>query len=244
VTYEDSHLHAYLVGVREEVQWYLVERLANARAMMGLPEALDRRHSTVVGFGSALDALRYVGELTEEEHRDWSNRMLIAVGVTPPEPAPSGVARAVSVGNPKDQERRATHTIAPTFDRSIPGPDAEFDFYARKLRLIAVDVYDTAVEIRWRVAPEPDIDAVFPDEMAQMARDTEGTQEWAAAHLQNEGREGLRRQRIYRFQLSDDAGTPYMHNGGGSGGRRGETTGQASCHSEITRVLAASFPER
>jgi len=39
---------------------------------MGLPDALDRRHGSVAGFGSALDALRCVGELTEEEQKDWN----------------------------------------------------------------------------------------------------------------------------------------------------------------------------
>ena len=37
-----------------------------------------------------------------------------------------------------------------------------------------------------------------------MARDTEGTQDWAAEHLQNEGREGLRMLRLYTFELIDD----------------------------------------
>jgi hypothetical protein len=92
---------------------------------------------------------------------------------------------------------------------------------------MAVEFYDTAVDIRWRVAPEPDIDAVFPSEIAQMARDTEGTQDWAADHLHNKGREGLRSMRLYRFNLSDDAGTPYIPSGGGWSGRPGEHAGVA-----------------
>jgi len=106
--------------------------------------------------------------------------MLVAVGLSPPEPAPPGVSRSIFVGNPKDVERRAaTQEISPTFERSIPGPEAEFDFHGGKPRVIATDIYDTAVDVRWRVAPEPDIDAVFPFEITQMARDTEGTQDWA-----------------------------------------------------------------
>lgn len=214
--------------MREEVQWYLAEQLANARAMMGLPDALDRRYITVAGFGSALDALRYVGELTEEEQTDWRDRMLVAVDITPPEPAPPGVSRAIFVGNPKDLDRRSeAQRIVPVFERSIPGPDTEFDFHGGKLRVIATDIFDTAVDVRWRVAPEPDIDAVFPLEVAQMARDSEGTETWAAEHLQNKGREGLRNMRLYNFELSDDAGTLYTHSGGGSRGRPGEVTGEA-----------------
>ena len=173
-------------------------------------------------------ALRYVGELTEEEQSDWNDRMLMAVGITPPEPAPRGAMQSIFVGNPKDFERPAdSQRIAPSFERSIPGPNAEFDFYGGKLRVIATDIYDTAVDVRWRVAPEPAIDAVFPSEVAQMARDTQGTQDWAAEHLQKKGREGLRMMRLYRFELSDDLGTPYTHSGGGSGGRPGEMSGTA-----------------
>jgi hypothetical protein len=214
--------------VREEVQWYLAEQLAQARAMMGLPDAFDRRPLTVASFGSALGALQYVGELTEQEQKDWYDRMLVAVGITPPEPAPPGVIRTIFLGDPKKLEgRAAAHGDAPRFERSMPGPDAEFDFHGGRLRVIAVDLYDSSVDIRWRVAPEPDIEDVFPDESAQMARDSEGTQEWAAEHLRDKGRRGLRNMRLYRFELSDDVGSQYRQSSGGSGGRPGEMTGTA-----------------
>ncbi len=132
----------------------LVERAGTDRA---------RRRSysqtlTVAVFRSALDALHYVGELTDDEHRDWSERVLVAVGIAPLESEPPGPVGATLVGSPEDLESGAITIapIAPIFKRSIPVPDAEFDLDGGgKLRVMATNIYDTAVDIRWRVDPEP-----------------------------------------------------------------------------------------
>jgi hypothetical protein len=73
-----------------------------------------------------------------------------------------------------------SHCIAvlPRFVRSVPGPDAEYELRGGRLRIMAVEVYDTMVSIRWRSAPEPDVSAMFPDEAAQLAHDVEGTEAW------------------------------------------------------------------
>jgi hypothetical protein len=212
--------------MRQEVQWYLTEALANARAMMGLQDALERRHVTVAGYSSALAALRYVGEVSEVEEQDWRNRMLEAVGITPPGPSPPGTIQFVFVGNPDDQPRRPRVNV-PRFVRSVIGPDLECELHGGRLRVLAADIYDTTIDIRWRVAPEPDIASVFPTEMSQLNRDVAGTDEWAAEHLRNKGAERLRMMRLYEFELNDDVGTPYMRKGGGHGGGGGETTGNA-----------------
>ncbi len=108
------------------------------------------------------------------------------------------------------------------------GPDAEFDLHGGKLRVLAVDIYDTTIDIRWRVGPEPDVAAVFPSEVAQLVHDTEGTDDWAAEELQTKGKQRLHVRRLFRFQLSDDVGTEYMSSGASSGGGGGETTGNAT----------------
>jgi len=88
-------------------------------------------------------------------------------------------------------------------------------------------MYDTAVAIRWRVAPEPVISSVFPDEAAQLARDVEGTDAWAAEHLRTKAERGLRMMRLYQFSLADDVGTAYRPMGGRHGGGDNEMTGEA-----------------
>jgi hypothetical protein len=91
-----------------------------------------------------------------------------------------------------------------------------------------VDLYDSTVAVRWRVAPEPDIAAVFSVEEAQLVRDIQGTEEWAGQVLRNKAHRRLRMMKLYRFELSDDTGTEYVPRGGGAGGLPGsEMTGEA-----------------
>ncbi len=92
---------------------------------------------------------------------------------------------------------------------------------------MAVEIYDMAVAVRWRVAPEPVISSVFSEEAAQLARDVDGTDAWAAEHLRTKAEQGLRKMRLYRFGLADDAGTEYRPVGGGHGGGNNEMSGEA-----------------
>ena len=57
---------------------------------------------------------------------------------------------------------RTSHSRIPNphFVRSIPGPD-EYDLYGGRLRIRAIEVYDTMVSIGWRAAPMPDAAAIF-----------------------------------------------------------------------------------
>ena len=212
--------------MRQEVQWYLAEALANARAALGLPEAAERRNGILARYSGAVGAFRYLGELSEDEERDWHNRMLVALGITPPPPAPPGVAQAIYVGDPNARPRRDVDSDLANFVRSVPGPNVEFERHGGRLRVIAVEIYDTKVAIRWRFAPEPDISSAFPAESAQLAPDLEGTDDWAAAELLKKAEQRLHSRRLYRFGLNDDIGTEYRSWGGSSGGGNGETTGE------------------
>jgi hypothetical protein len=87
--------------------------------------------------------------------------------------------------------------------------------------------HDTMLSIRWRVAPDPDLTAVFPAEAAQLARDTAGIDEWAQQELRRKAESLLRMRRLFLFALQDDVGTEYLHRGGGSHGGPGGTTDEA-----------------
>ncbi len=93
--------------------------------------------------------------------------------------------------------------------------------------MLAAEIYDTQVAVRWRVAPEPTISSVFPDEVAQLARDVKGTDAWAAEELRRNAEGRLRMMRLYRFGLADDVGTAYRSMGGGHGGGANEMSGEA-----------------
>jgi len=194
---------------------------------MGLPDAGKRREATLAAYSGAIGSFRYLGELSEDEEHDWRDRMLVALGITPPEPARQGVSQFIHVGNPDPGTARTEPPDVSRFVRSVLGPDAEFERHGGRLRVLAVDIYDTVVTVRWRVAPEPDIFSAFPAEAIQLAQDVEGADAWAAEHLREKAEQRLRMMRLYRFSLTDDTGTKYMTTGGSHGGGNNEMTGEA-----------------
>jgi hypothetical protein len=212
----------YPEPVRQEVQWYLAEQLANARAIKCT--RMENRDRTMASFSGALAALRYVDELTSDEESDWSERMRLALDIT--------ANRLVIRRTGMDELRPVPRSLVvnkpyPRFVRSIPGPEAEYECFGGQVRIIAVEVYDTTVSIRWRAAPEPDLWAAFPEDASQLAHDVEGTDAWAAEHLKVKAERGMRGFRLYNFELADNVGTEYHSSGGGHQGGGNEATGEA-----------------
>jgi hypothetical protein len=179
--------------VRQQLQEYLVKALANARATKCDPRVGQRTEVLLASFSGQLSALRFVDEITAEEVRDSMDRMRVALGIT----------------RQPDFRRGSPVPANCCFMRSIPGPDAEYDLCGARLRVLAVDVYDKMVTIKWRVAPKPDVVALFPDVAVQLV-----------------ARKVADRHRVHvihhNFRLADDVGTPYDTLGGG-GGATGES---------------------
>jgi hypothetical protein len=96
-----------------------------------------------------------------------------------------------------------------------------------RFRVIAVEVYDTAIVVRWRAAPEPDISLAFPAEAAALEADVSGLEDWAAGELRKKADQRMRTRRLYRFDLADDVGTTYFQMGRRSGGGPQGITGEA-----------------
>lgn len=178
----------------------------------------------MAAFSGQLSALRYVDKLTADEESDWADRMRLALGI-----AGNRIAvRVAHEGKPLAATPAPVRRVPyPRFVRSIPGPDAEYELYGGRLRIMAVEVYDTMVSIRWRAAPEPDVSAVFSDEAAQLAHDVEGTEAWAAEELKKKAEKRLRMFRLYNFALADDVGTEYYEEGSGRRGGGNGITGEA-----------------
>ena len=196
--------------MRQEIQGYLAEALANARAVKDVPSGRKGSDTTMAAFSGRLSALRYVDELTAEEERDWRERMWVALGISPK------VERSAQEG--RAHMRRGLQEMRPwprppLLIRSVPVPDAEYEDHGGRLRMTAVHVYETNVLIRWNVAPEPDISTVFPEELAQFAHDVEGMDTSAVDHLRRVAVDLLRKSRLYRFGLEDDVGTEYVSDG-------------------------------
>lgn len=215
-------------GVKPETQWYLVEALANARAEVVREDDYEAKQRLLNHFAGLLAGFRYLSEITQDEEQTWFRKMLIAVGYEPPDPPPPGVSQAIYVGDPKKRPPQSPVPENPAaFVRSIPGPDREFDVHGAKFRVIAAEIYDTAVVIRWRSAPEPDIWAAFPEEAAALQGDMDGLEEWATDELRRKAAQRMTMRRLHQFSLGDDVGTGYLPSGSGSGGRPGEMAGDA-----------------
>jgi hypothetical protein len=193
--------------VRQEIQGYLAEALANARAVKDVPSGRNGSDTTMAAFSGRLSALRYVDELTAEEEQDWRERMRVALGISP-KVERSGEERRAHMRRGL-QEMRAWPS-PPLLIRSVPAPDVDYEDHGGRLGVTAVDVYETHVLIRWTVVPEPDISTVFPEELAQFAHDVEGMDTSAVDHLRRVAVDRLRKSRLYRFGLEDDVGTEYV----------------------------------
>jgi hypothetical protein len=213
--------------VKPEVQWYLVEALSNARGHLGIRDDYESKKNQLSHFAGVLAGFRYLKAVTQQEEEDWYHRMLVGLGYTLPDPAPPGFSQAIYVGDPAKRPPIAPPRGAPLFIRSQPGPDQEFEIHGGKLRVIAVEFYDSTVTIRWRVSPQPDIASAFPDEAAALEHDLIGLEEWAAQDLRKKGHETLAMMRLYKFGLQDDLGTSYVELGVGYGGNESDMTGQA-----------------
>jgi hypothetical protein len=213
--------------VKPEAQWYLVEALSRARGHREIRDDYEAKRSQLSGFAGILAGFRYLGAVTQDEEQVWYHRMLVALGYELPDPAPPGVSRAMYVGDPAKRPPSPQHRSVPIFIRSQPGPDQEFEIHGGKLRVIAIEFYDSVVAIRWRVSPQPDVASVFPDEIAALENDLIGLEEWAAEDLRRKGRQELGMMRIYRFGLRDDLGTSYVQMGSSHGGGPGAMKGEA-----------------
>ena len=212
--------------MKPEVQWYLVETLARARGNLGIRDDYESKQRELSHFAGVMAAFRYQGDVTQEEEHDWYRKMLVALGYEAPDPPPPGVSQAIYLGDPEKRPPPTPAEITPTFIRSHPGPDQEFEVFGGRLRIIAIEVYDVAAVSRWRVSPEPDITMAFPDESIALELDLVGLEDWAADDLRMKAHQMLRMRRLYRFELTDDVGTDYvqrgLHHGGGAGVMSGE----------------------
>ena len=115
----------------------------------------SRKQQMLSHFGGQLEALRYVRAITDDERNVWFRKMLVALGYEPPDPAPPGAAQVICVGDPKLRPEPPLELPSPQFFRSARGPDEQIEVHGVRFRVGAVEIYDAAVDIRWRVSRNP-----------------------------------------------------------------------------------------
>ena len=212
-------------------QAHLSELLASARNGPPVPsvDSVEHKSRTMMTFGAALAALKGVGAVSQEEMAEWTNRMLVALGEEPLEPLPPGTARLISFGGKRTQrpQRPPDPPPVPKFLRLVPAdePDRALE-YGGRIQILGVELYSDKVSVNWRLAPLPDPQALFAEELAQQEPDLEG--------LSDDFKKILRDKLMHQLQmrrqsvgLTDDVGTEFRQTGGGSGGGGGERRGHS-----------------
>lgn len=209
-------------------QAHLAELISFAREPRAAGDPDEWKSRSLGGFSSALGALRAVGAVSPEEAEDWTNRMLIALGEKPLEPLPPGFhgARLVSFGGKRPPCPPDPPPVS-VFLGLVPvnEPDRPLDSGGR-VQILGVELYSDKVAVNWRLAPEPNYETVFADELAEQERDLDGLPDHQRNHLRNRLVQRLQMQRGF-IALSDDVGTDYHGMGGGSSGGGGQKRGHA-----------------
>jgi hypothetical protein len=150
-----------------EAQAYLAQTLMGIRQEFssGREWTAEDSQRAFATFSSALQAFKVVGAVDQDEVHDWTNRMLIALGEEPLDPLEPGQMRMIRFGH----EAQPVHVPRPIpeFVRLIPATsDATATRFGGRFQVLGVEMYDTQFAVAWRLAPLPDEEAMFADEIA------------------------------------------------------------------------------
>jgi hypothetical protein len=213
-----------------EAQAFLAQLLAAARRRppSGRERTKEDAERAFVTFTATLQAFKVVGAVDQDETHEWTNRMLVALGEDPLEPAGPGEIRLIRFGD--DSGSVDVPEPTPEFIRLLPASsEATASRFGGRFQVLGIEMYDSQFAVVWRLAPLPDQEAMFAVDIAELEGDTEG--------LPDERRAALKRQLIQRLsmhrqqiEVSDDLGTQYHSSGGGSGGGGNERTGRMVFH--------------
>jgi hypothetical protein len=199
--------------MEQSTKWYLIEAVSSARiSRLHRPE-LESRRTVYHSFSGALSGLRYVNAISWEEHAICTDKMLIALGFTPPERRKtddhSHFIPLIYLGD-GDPSRDPSPLGQPSvLLRSIPGPSTEFEFHNGVFRLTSIEIFSDRVIAKWRMNDPPSVSEVFPEPLAALESDLEGLEDWAADELRRKAERHLGRLNFFHFSLSDDLGTQY-----------------------------------
>jgi hypothetical protein len=192
-------------------------------------EVFQWRRQILAEFGGAIEALRAADAMDRDEVQDWTNRMHVALGLGPLDPLPPGFkgVRTVIIGDDERPTPPPTRPVA-RFLELIPVRDADRELpYGGRLQLLGIERYDSKLASAWRMAPLPDAEIQYADELREHERDTEGLPEGERRMMRQRFLRELNLRERYKLAPSDDLGTEYRGMGGGTSASDNEQTGRA-----------------
>ena len=194
--------------------------------------------------------------LSADEADEWTNRLLGVLGKGVPE-VPSemrgrATAKLIDLSGTASPSELSKPEIAQLLRLvSVPGADTATAFGGH-IQVLGVELYDTRVTVTWRLAPPPDPEARFSEELAAHDRDAEGLPENERHLLRQHLLGQLEQLGQHQVELGDDIGTAYQRSGGNVSGspqeRVGRTNSYQRCPSgwansqSIALALDSKFP--
>jgi hypothetical protein len=108
----------------------------------------------------------------------------------------------------------------------VDTPDQPLPFGGRA-QILGLERYDTKAVVVWRIAPLPDPERQFADELAAAELDSEGLPDAERRMMRQRHLSRLQARGGERLTLSDEVHTEYHDRGGGSGGGEAERVGRS-----------------
>jgi hypothetical protein len=199
--------------VEESTKWYLIEAVSSARISRVFRPDVESRRAAFRSFSGALSALHYVNAIDRDEHTLWTDKVLVALGFSPPERREvDGSHHSMPLIYLDDEDPpvpTSPQGQPGALLQSIPGPDKDFAFHGGLFRLSAIEIFAEKLIVRWQMSEPPIVSEVFPEQMTALESDLEGLEDWATAELRRNAQRHLEKLVLYRFRLADDLATDY-----------------------------------
>lgn len=173
-------------------------------------DSFTRRRS-LSHFSGVLAGFRYQGVITQAEQEAWKRKMISALGWTPPDPPPGGMAQAIRLEGDDLPSESELDFHEPVILRTLrASQDVIGNYHGSSFSVTGVDICDTRTVVAWKVSPEPDIASLFPEDFEVLEAELYGVDDWAVDELRKKTREAFIRGKVYDFHLTDDVGTQYQ----------------------------------
>jgi hypothetical protein len=127
-----------------EAREYLRSLVARVYTLPLDPDDESQKRLLISAAG-VIEAMRRMGDLTDEQATHWAARLAEAAASRPPESEPALIT-GLTPAAPSPESSRGPAV----FQRLVAGPVEDLPFLTGSLRIIGVELYDEYVVVQWR----------------------------------------------------------------------------------------------